>query len=128
MNTRAASCDSGKRRKNASKRNSNRKRFGSFSMRGAGYNGRAVGEQSMLKSAPSALVTDNGRRVLFRIERRFYELPQEELRSLLELPPGPAGLGVTIDRERFYFEFAGDNQRAEISAKQLHRRLIKLAT
>src|SRR5438093_13478405 len=99
--TRGAICDSGERRKNASKRNSNRKRFGSFSMRGAGYNGRAVGEQSigeqsMLKSAPSALITDNGRRVLFRIERRFYELPQEELRSLLELPPGPAGLGVTI--------------------------------
>jgi hypothetical protein len=79
----------------------------------------------MLKSSPSALVTDNGQRVLFRIERRFYELPQEELRLLLELPPGPAGLGVTIDRDRFYFEFTGDNQCAEISTKQLHRRLRK---
>lgn len=79
----------------------------------------------MLKSSPSALVTDSGRRVLFRIERRFYELQQEELRAVLDLPPGPAGLGVTIDRDRFCFEFAGDNQSVEISAKQLHRRLLK---
>ena len=79
----------------------------------------------MPNSAPSALVTDNGRRVLFRLERRFYELAQEELRALLDLPPGPAGLGITIDRKRFHFEFVGDNRCAEISAKQLHRRLLK---
>ena len=81
----------------------------------------------MLKSA-SALVTDKGRRVLLRVRDRSYELQQAELRSLLGLPPGPAGLGITIDRGRFFFEFAADNQAVEISANQLHRRLARRVT
>lgn len=82
----------------------------------------------MATALPSALVTENGQRVHFRIENRLFELSQEELRALLGLPAGPAGLGITIDRDRFHFEFAADNQSREISAKQLHRRLTKQAT
>jgi hypothetical protein len=78
--------------------------------------------------SPSALVTDHGRRVLLRIQGRQYELSQEELRALLGLPSGPAGLGISIDRNRFRFEFAADNQTLELSATQLHRRLNKQLT
>ena len=77
---------------------------------------------------PSALITDQGRRVNLRIQDRIYELSQEELRTLLGLPPGPAGLGITIDRNRFRFEFVGDKQIVEVSAEQLHRRLAKQLT
>lgn len=76
----------------------------------------------------SALVTDEGRRVIFRIQDRLFELPQEQLRVVLGLSPGPPGLGITIDRGRFHFEFARDNQAVEISATQLQRRLAKWAT
>ena len=82
----------------------------------------------MPHSLPSALVTDGGRRVLFRLQGRFYELSQDELRALLGLPAGPPGLGITIDRRRLRFEFGADNRTLEISAGQLHRRLIKQAT
>jgi hypothetical protein len=51
------------------------------------------------------------------------------LRNVLGLPPDPPGLGITIDRNRFRFEFAADQQTIELSAEQLHRRLAKqLAT
>jgi hypothetical protein len=75
----------------------------------------------------SALVTDEGRRVLLRIRGRHYALDQSELRSLLGLPDGPPGLGITIERDRLHFEFAADKQSLKISAAQLHRRLTKEA-
>jgi hypothetical protein len=74
--------------------------------------------------APSALITDHGRRVLLRIRGRQHEFTQDELRSLLGVPPGPAGLGITVDRDRFHFEF-GEGQDIELSAEQLRRRLGK---
>jgi hypothetical protein len=73
----------------------------------------------------SALVTDQGRRVLLRIRGRLYDLSQEELRTLLGLPPGPPGLGITINHNCLCFEFAADRQTLELSAEQLHRRLAK---
>jgi len=82
----------------------------------------------MPRLSPSALVTDNGRRILLRSQGRYYELTQEALRTLLGLAAGPPGLGITIDRDRFRFEFAGVDQDIEISAAQLQRRLAKQAT
>jgi hypothetical protein len=82
----------------------------------------------MAGPSPSALITDKGRRVLLRIGGRLYEFSQEELRSLLGLPPGPPGLGITIDRNRFRFEFVADDQNIELSAEQLHRRVAKQMT
>jgi hypothetical protein len=81
----------------------------------------------MAQASPSALITDRGRRVLLRIQGRYYELSQLEVRALLDLPAGPPGLGITIDRDRLRFEFARDNRAVEISAGQLGRRLAKLA-
>jgi hypothetical protein len=78
----------------------------------------------MIKESPSALVTERGRRVLFRIRGRIYELSHEELRSLLGVPSRPPGLGIMIDRDHFRFEFADDHS-IEISAGQLQRRLSK---
>jgi hypothetical protein len=63
--------------------------------------------------------------VLLRLQGRFYELSQEELRALLGLPAGPPGLGISIDGRRLRFEFAADNRSLELSAGQLHRRLVK---
>jgi hypothetical protein len=82
----------------------------------------------MSHSSPSALITDEGRRVLLRLRGRYYELSQPELRTLLGLPAGPLGLGVTIDRDRLCFEFPADHRTVEISAGQLQRRLAKQAT
>ena len=82
----------------------------------------------MAVPSPSALITDQGRRVSLRVRGRHYELSQEELRSVLRLPPGPPGLGITIDRNRFCFEFAADHRTVELSAEQLHRRLAKQLT
>ena len=82
----------------------------------------------MTHLAPSALITDQGRRLLLRIRGRSYELSHEELRTLLGLPPGPVGLGITIDRDRFRFEFAADKQEIEVSAEQLRRRLANQLT
>jgi hypothetical protein len=82
----------------------------------------------MPHSAPSALITDEGRRVLLRVQGHFYELSQDELRALLGLPPGPPGLGITIDGRRLCFEFGVDGQCVEMSAGQLHRRLTKQLT
>ncbi len=82
----------------------------------------------MNHSSPSALITDNGQRILLRLNGRFYDLTQEELRVLLGLPSGPSGLGITIDRECLRLEFAGEKHAIEISASQLQRRLIKQLT
>jgi len=82
----------------------------------------------MPSSSPSALITDQGHRVLLRIQGKFYELSQEELRSVLGLPPGPLGLGITIERDCLRFEFAADKQTVEVSARQLDRRLAKQLT
>ena len=71
----------------------------------------------------SALVT--GDCVMFRVQGRIYKLSQVELRALLGLPPGDLGVGITIDRERLLFEFAGDKRTVEMSARQLERRLAK---
>jgi hypothetical protein len=79
----------------------------------------------MAHSSASALVTDNGRRVHLRIHGRFYELSQDELRSLLGLTAGPPGLGITIDGERIRFEFACDQQAIELTGNQLSRRLAR---
>jgi hypothetical protein len=79
----------------------------------------------MRRSSPSALVTDQGRRVQLRVGGRFYELSQDALRTALGLPEGPPGLGITIDRERFRFEFAADDRTVEFTAMQLQRRLAK---
>ena len=82
----------------------------------------------MPHSPPSALITDHGRRVLLRIHGRYHELSQEELRTLLGIPSGPPGLGITVERGRLRFEFAADDQMVELTTGQLHRRLAKLAT
>ena len=82
----------------------------------------------MSNAQPSALITDNGHKILLRIQGRFYELSQEELRTLLDLPPGPPGLGITIDRGSLRFEFPADNQTVEMTAERLQRRLAKQLT
>jgi hypothetical protein len=80
-------------------------------------------EPRMSTASSSALITDNGRQVLLRVRGRFYEMSQNELRAALGLPEGPLGLGITIEGERMTFEFASDNLRVELSARQLQRRL-----
>lgn len=79
----------------------------------------------MTSSSPSALITDQGGRVLLRLKGRYYELTQPALRQVLHLPEGSPGLGITIDRDRLHFEFAGDDRSATITAAQLQRRLVK---
>ncbi len=79
----------------------------------------------MARSSPSALVTEQGRRVLLRLNGRFYEVSQQALRAALGLPEGPPGLGITIDQGRLHFEFAADQQTVDITATQLQRRLAK---
>jgi hypothetical protein len=69
------------------------------------------------------LITDQGARVLLRLGGHFFHLNQPALRQVLGLPDGPPGLGITINRDRLRFEFAGDNQSLTITAAQLHRRL-----
>jgi hypothetical protein len=63
--------------------------------------------------------------VLLRLNGRFYSLSQQALRQVLGLPDGPPGLGITIDRDRLHFEFAGDDRSATITSAQLQRRLAK---
>lgn len=82
----------------------------------------------MSHASPSALITDNGRRVLLRVQGGYYELTQQELRALLGLPEGPPGLGITIDRDRLRFEFAADGRTVELSAGQLRHRLARRLT
>jgi hypothetical protein len=82
----------------------------------------------MRHAPPSALITENGQRVLLRLEGRVYELSQEELRGLLGLPAGEPGLGISIEGDRFWFEFPAEDRTIEVSARQLHRRLAKQMT
>ena len=82
----------------------------------------------MSHSSPSALITDKGQRVLLRLQGQYFELNQQELRNLLGLPGGPPGLGISIDGNRLRFEFSADQQSIELSAGQLHRRLVKQLT
>lgn len=79
----------------------------------------------MPHGAASALVTDQGTRILLRLEGHFYDLSQQSLRALLGLPDGPPGLGIRIDHDRLTFEFAADDQTLEVSASQLRRRIVK---
>jgi hypothetical protein len=71
------------------------------------------------------LITDHGRRVLLRVLGRHYELGQDELRMLLGVPPGPPGLGITIEGNRFSFEFAADNRTIVWTAERLRRALAR---
>ena len=80
------------------------------------------------QTPPCALVIDLGRRVLLCVQGRYHELSQQELRTLLGIPSGPPGLGITIERGRLRFEFAADDQTIKLSAGQIHRRLAKQAT
>ena len=77
----------------------------------------------MARASASALVTDEGRRVLLRVCGRYFELSQPELREVLGLSAGPLGVGITVNHDRLHFEFVEDNQVIELSAAQLHRRL-----
>jgi hypothetical protein len=79
----------------------------------------------MSSRALSALITEQGHRITLRLQGRYYQLSQDELRSVLGLPPGPPGLGISIDHDRICFEFPGDQQTVELTAAQLHRRLAK---
>jgi hypothetical protein len=88
----------------------------------------AASENAMPQSPPSALVTDQGRRVLLRINGRCHELTQDALRTLLGVPAGPPGLGIMVERRRLRFEFAADDQVVELTTSQLQRRLAKLST
>jgi hypothetical protein len=81
----------------------------------------------MPTSPPSALITDNGDRVLLRLSGRHYELTQTALRKLLAVPDGPSGIGITIDGDRLQFEFVGHRRTLTISAAQLQRRLVSRA-
>ena len=81
----------------------------------------------MRRSSPSALITDQGKRILLRLDGRFYELSLEALRSVLGLPEGPPGLGIIIDGDQLRFEFVGDDETVELTASQLLRRLAKHA-
>ena len=78
--------------------------------------------------SPSALIIDQGQRVLLRLQGRFYELSQQELRSLLGLHPGAPGLGITIEGDRLRFEFAAEQRTVELSAGQLQDRVAKKTT
>jgi hypothetical protein len=78
----------------------------------------------MNSSSVSALITDDGASVLFRLDGRFYRLSLHELRQILGLPEGPPGLGITVDRGRLQFEFA-DDRSVTLTCAQLRRRLAK---
>jgi hypothetical protein len=78
----------------------------------------------MTRSSVSALITDDGASVLLRLDGRFYQLSPHELRQVLDLPEGPPGLGITIDRGRLQFEFA-DARSVTLTGAQLRRRLAK---
>jgi len=79
----------------------------------------------MPTSFPSALITDQGTKVHFRLKGRFYELSYDELRRALALPNGPPGLGITIEGDRLRFEFADDDTTIELTSRQLQNRLHK---
>lgn len=70
----------------------------------------------MAKAAPSALITDKGQRVQLRLQGQYHDLSHQELRSLLGLPAGAPGLGISIDGNRLRFEFTADQRTVEMSA------------
>jgi hypothetical protein len=69
-----------------------------------------------------------GRRIQLRLEGRYFEISHDDLRTLLGLPPGEPGLGITVDRDRLRFDFAADDRSVELSASQLRRKLSKQLT
>jgi hypothetical protein len=79
----------------------------------------------MSHSSPSALITKQGQTVLLRLEGHLYQISQDDLRTVLGLPPGRAGIGISIDHDRLSFEFGADEQVVELSSRQLQRRLAK---
>lgn len=82
----------------------------------------------MNDSSVSALITDGGEKIHLRFAWRIYRLTLSALRQVLDLPEGPSGLGITVDRDRFQFEFA-DDRLVTITSGQLRRRLArKVAT
>lgn len=72
----------------------------------------------MSYSSPSALITDHGQRILLRLDGRFFELTQEELRTALGVPTGDGGLGISIDGDRLSFELSGKERVVEMSVRQ----------
>ena len=79
----------------------------------------------MTRTPSSALITDEGQRVLLRLQGQVYQLSQPDLRDLLGLPACELGLGITLEGDRFCFEFPADDQTIELSARQLLRRVAK---
>ena len=79
----------------------------------------------MRRLAASALIVDDGSRVLLRLNERIHEFTQRSLRELLGLPRGRPGLGITIDRDHIRFEFAADEQAVELTIAQLRQRIAK---
>ena len=49
----------------------------------------------MPRAMPSALVTEEGRSVRFRLQGKYFELSYDELRTLLGLPPPVAGASAS---------------------------------
>ena len=78
----------------------------------------------MASSSPSALITDDGASVLFRLDGPLYQLSQPALRQALGLHDGPLGLGITIDRRRLHFEFVDDHSLT-LTSSELRRRLAR---
>ncbi len=77
-----------------------------------------------MRATPSALISEKGQRVQLRVLGRFYQLSQDELRTVLGIPAGPPGLGITVDRDRLQFEFEGQ-PIIELTEKQLKRLLSR---
>src|SRR5260370_10890272 len=65
----------------------------------------SFGDRIMPNNSPSALIADNGRRVLLRLQGWFYERSQPEFRAFLVLPAGSPGLGISIDSTHLRLEF-----------------------
>jgi hypothetical protein len=112
-------------RKSDSWLNSTKKKFGLCNLKAGGFRSMFVGEIVMSHPSPSALVMEKGQRILLRLQGGFFELSQQELRALLGIPSGTSGIGISIDGDRFTFEFAEDEKTVEITAGQLQRRLSK---
>jgi hypothetical protein len=53
----------------------------------------------MARFIASALIVDNGERVLLRLNGDIYEFTQYSLRQLLGLPRGRPGLGITTESD-----------------------------
>ena len=77
----------------------------------------------MKRLTASALIVDDGARVLLRLNGRIHEFTQRSLRELLGLPRGKPGLGITVDRDHIRFEFAADSQIVDLTIAQLRQRI-----